>query len=365
MQPSSYQLISYIAPAAPATRRSAIGDEPFLRPEIGFTPKWYHISLGIDFGQKWHTDPAYRRETVLSMHAELQRRFPGCHIGSSEKTGSTLDLVTGTYGACTIAAIYGVPILYSTYKWPVCAQQYLSDEQMDTLEPPDLANNLQYQALMSQIEWIAAHEGRVEGFINWQGVLNNAHRLRGEALFMDMIDSPDRARNLFHCVCNTMIEAARGLHRRQKKTGVVVDFFTMSNCLVNMVSAKHYYELLLPFDLRIADAFECVGIHNCAWNADPYLESYAKIPRVGYLDMGQESDLKRARALFQKTRRAIMYTPMDLSNKSISDIRQDLERIAQNYGPCDLVAADIEAGTPDRRIMDVIRICEEISKAMG
>lgn len=31
------QLISYIALSAPATRRPADGDEPFLRPEIGFT----------------------------------------------------------------------------------------------------------------------------------------------------------------------------------------------------------------------------------------------------------------------------------------------------------------------------------------
>ena len=57
------QLISYIAPGAPATRRPETAELPFLRPEIGFTPRWYAKSLGIDFGEKWHIDPSYRRPT--------------------------------------------------------------------------------------------------------------------------------------------------------------------------------------------------------------------------------------------------------------------------------------------------------------
>jgi len=353
-------LISYIAPAAPATRRPGRGDEPFLRPEIGFTPKWYRQVPGIDFGERWHNDPAYRRETVLAMRYELRKRFPGTHIGRIDEPDSPLDLLTGTFGACTVAAIYGVPIIYAADNWPNCAHQYLSDEEIDRLKAPELDDNPHFQNLMAQVDWIAESEGRVEGYINWQGVLNNAQRLRGEMLFMDMITNPERSRHLFDCVTTTMIGAAKRLHARQRETGVDIAFFTMSNCLVNMVSAQHYAELLLPFDQRIAEAFEYVGIHNCAWNANPYLESYAKVPQLKYLDMGQESDLIHTRELFPDTRRAIMYTPMDVANKLLPEIRADLERIAREYGPCDVVAADIEAGTPDARIVDFIRLCEEI-----
>ena len=84
MSQETRQLISYIAPAASATRRPATGSEPFLRPEIGFTPNWYRTSLGIDFGRRWHTEPAYRRETVLAMRSELKRRFDGTGIGGIE-----------------------------------------------------------------------------------------------------------------------------------------------------------------------------------------------------------------------------------------------------------------------------------------
>ena len=354
------QLISYIAPGAPATRRPATGSEPHLRPEIGFTPKWYRTALGIDFGERWHNDPAYRRESVVAMRGELRRRFPGTAIGGIDRPDAPLDLITGTYGASLVAAIYGVPIVYAADNWPNCEHCYLDDDAVDALEPPDLDANPAFQALMDQVDWIAGREGRVEGYINWQGVLNNAQRLRGETLFMDMMMDPDRAMHLFECVCTTMIDGARRLHDRQRATGVDVRFFTVSNCLVNMVSPDQYRDLLLPWDQRIAREFGCIGIHNCAWCADPYMDAYAEVPHLAYIDMGQDSDLVRARDLAPHARRAIMYTPMDLANKPLDAIRADLDRIARDYGPCDLVAADIEAGTPDERVQEVIKMCAEI-----
>jgi hypothetical protein len=178
-----------------------------------------------------------------------------------------------------------------------------------------------------------------------------------------MLETPDRARRLFGCVCTTMLDAAKRLHARQRATGVIVDFFTISNCLVNMVSPARYRDLLFPFDRKIAETFGCLGIHNCAWTADPYREHYAKVPNLAYIDMGIDSDLPGARAAFPHARRAIMYTPMDVADKSPEALRADLERIARDYAPCDLVAADIEAGTPDERVLQILGICEELSRA--
>ena len=285
------------------------------------------------------------------MREELRRRFPNTKIGRIDEPDKPLDLLTGTYGSTSIAAIYGVPIIYAEDNWPTCAHQYLSEEETATLKPPNLDDNTHFQNLMKQVDWIAEKEGRIEGFINWQGVLNNAQRLRGQDLFLDMMMNPDLVNHLFDCVTTTMIDAAKRLHARQKETGVDIQFFTVSNCLVNMVSAEHYSELLLPFDQRIAEAFETVGVHNCAWNADPYLDAYAKIPNISYLDMAHDSDLIKVRKLFPQVRRAIMYTPMDAARKSLAD----------EYGPCDIVVADIEFDTPDQRVLDIINICDEIS----
>lgn len=365
MESPPYQLISYIAPSAPATRRPAEGNLAFLRPEIGFTPNWYRTHLRIDFGERWHADPAYRRETVLAMRAELRKRFPGSPIGGIDKGDSPVDLLTGVQGGCLVAAIFGVPILYAPDSWPTCAPRFLTDEELASIKPPDLDKNPAFQALMSQLEWIAESEGRVEGFINWQGILNNAQRLRGQQIFIDMVESPDLCRPLFGAIRDTILEGTRRLRDFQRRTGADYRFLTISNCLVNLVSPRQYRERLLPYDREIAEATDCIGVHNCAWNANPYLSDYARLPRVGYVDMGMDSDLKRARELFPQARRAIMYTPMDVENKTLAEISRDLERIAADYGPCDLVCADIEAGTPDSKVLGILGACAEISARHG
>ncbi len=356
------QLISYIAPSAPATRRPAHGNEPFLRPEIGFTPRWYHEALGIDFGSRWHSDVRYRREAVLAMRDELRRRFPGTGLAGTNGSEGPLDLLTGLLGTCTVAAIFGLPVVYASDNWPNVEHHYMTREQMAALEVPNLERNPVFQDLLRQVDEIEAIEGRAVGFVNWQGVLNNAQRLRGPELFIDLYETPQLVRHVFAVICETMVQATCRLHGRQRAGGVEYGFGTISNCSVNMISPSQYEDFLLPHDRRIAREFEIIGIHNCAWNADPYLPLYATIPNLGYIDMGIRSNLKKACTLLPHARRALMYTPMDLADKPMDMIREDLERVAREYGPCDVVFADIESGTPDDRVFDAIRCCEELCR---
>ena len=358
------QLVSYIAPGAPATRQPASGDEPCLRPEIGFTPKWYRDALSIDFSEHWHTDVEYRMESLSRMRAELDRRFPGAHIGRP-RNHAGIDLITGVQGACVIAGIYGCPIIYREDQWPVAVAGPLSDSDVHELLPPDLDANPFFRSLMTQVDCIADRLGTVAGYINWQGVLNNAHRLRGEELFTDLLTAPDLCHHLFGCVCTTMSDAARRLHARQRETGFDVSFFTVSNCLVNLVSPDIYREYLLPYDRRIAEAFATIGVHNCAWTVDPYLADYASLPDLAYIDMGLESDFSLARKLMPQARRAVMYRPTELADKSLREIESDLNRICHELGPCDIVAADIESGTPDERVIALIATCHKLSESVS
>ena len=92
------QQISYISPGAPARRRKATGSEAFMRPEIGFTPRWFSEKLLIDFGERWHHDVNYRRETILLMRDELKRHFPGTSVGQIDEPERPVDLLTGLFG---------------------------------------------------------------------------------------------------------------------------------------------------------------------------------------------------------------------------------------------------------------------------
>ena len=267
-------------------------------------------------------------------------------------------MLTGTFGCNIIAAIFGIPIVYAKNNWPTTAHQYLSTKQLEQLEVPDLDENAFFGNLMGQIDQIAQQQGRVIGFINWQGIINNAERIRRQDLFLDLFDKPDLCHHLFNCICQTMIDGIQKLHQKQRTTGVDYQFATISNCTVNMLSPNQYAEFILPYDKRIAESFDIIGIHNCAWNADPYMQYYADIPNLAYIDMGIASNLAKARELMPDTRRALMYTPMDLANKSIDSIHSDIKHIANNYAPCDIVVADIEADAPDEKVLEFIKLCQ-------
>jgi len=352
-----HQLRSYIAPAAPATRAPCDGTESEMRIEFGFTPRWYRERCGIDFSERWHTDPLYRGETVVAMRKELKRRFPSLPIGGPpDRIPANLD---GAHGGLKVAMIFGIPAQYFPDNWPAAKHEFLSEEQIAALEVPNLPEVPTFAQLIEQMDIIEREFGRLEGYVNWQGVLNSAFRIRGPDIFLDVLANPGLADHLFGVVARTMIAGMRYVYERQRKTGVIVRHATASNCVVNMVSPKVYREMLFPYDKMISEAFEHFGIHNCAWNVDPYIEDYARIANLGYVDMGLQSDLPRVKRLCRNARRAIMYTPSDLANKPLDVIQADLMRIRRELSPCDIVMADIDHGTLDERVLAFVRMAEE------
>ncbi len=351
------QLRSYIALGAPATRHPCDGTEAPLRVEYGFTPRWYHRRLGIDFSARWHLDPVYRHETLLRMRRELDHAFPGIVTGSGPSPLTAgLD---GVHGALLMAMAFGMEPEYYPDNWPATRHTYLMPEAIGRLEPPELSGTPVFVQLFEQMEMIERLFGRITGYLNWQGVLNTGYRLRGPEILADMLLNPGLAQHLFHVIADTMIAGMRFVYKRQEQAGVIVRHATASNCLVNMVSPKLYREQLLPWDRYIAAVFPAFGIHNCAWNVNPYIEDYATVKPLGYIDMGILSDLARVKRLCPEARRAIMYTPTDLANKRPEQLREDIRRIYRELAPCDIVMADIDAEVPDERVLEFDRIVRD------
>jgi len=298
------------------------------------------------------------------MAVEIRRRFPGCNIGEVLENKPP-DLLTGIYGIGVVDMIFGRSLMYFPDRWPVPIGEPLTDAEADSLSVPDVENNRFFQQLLEQLDEIAQLTGSARGYLNWQGVLNTAFRLRGQEIFIDMMAAPNRARHIFAVVAETMIAAAKMLHAKQRELGVDYQFLSIGNCTVNMAGPRLYKQFLLPYDVEIRRAFRDFGIHNCAWTVTPYLDAYASIPDVGYIDMGLDSDMKRARQTFPGARRNLLYTSMDLKNKTDEELVRDFERIAQDLAPCDVGLPDIESDVPDARLMFAIDLCAKLTEAEG
>ncbi len=357
-----YQLRNHIPLAGPATREPCDGSESRLRVSMGFTPRWYHDRLGIDFDQKWHLDPEYRYASMVNMKELLHAKFPTIPYFTPRYTNGiepTCATISSVYGILLIPMLYGAQPLYTVDGWPD-AKPIFSFQDLKELPEIDLESSTVFQQLLSQMDFIANRWGAIHGYLNYQGILNIAVKLRGSELFIDMLEEPETIKNFFSHISRTIEMVSKNVQKKQRASGFSVDLLSMSNCTVSMISSSQYEEFILPFDSYLASQYPRFGIHTCNWVADRYLDAMRKIDKMGYLDTGTNSDLVRIKRMFPDTRRAILITPGELESMDEAEILAMVTKIDLQYAPCDIVLADLETTIADERILHILELIANV-----
>lgn len=383
-------LRNHIPLSGPATREPCDGNESPLRVSLGFTPKWYRDRLGIDFGESWHLDPVYRYEQSVRMRRLLEELFPtvdyfklhmrdGAAIGGGSFCPECAT-ISSAFGIMLVSSCYGLQLAYREDNWPDAAGGAHLDKEtltdliargtFDFSRPDSIARSLPggglvIKALFGQMDEIARRWGPIHGYLNYQGILNIAIKLRGNDIFTDMYDDPEFVKGLFGHIAQTIGNLSRTVQARQRASGFAIDLLSMSNCVMNMVSPQQYEEFVLPLDRDLSGGYARFGVHTCNWVIDPYMDSLRKLHKMDYIDTGTGSDLQRLKRLFPDTRRAVLYTPGEAESKTLDELHADLEHIAQDYAPCDIVLADVETTMPDKRINDFLAIAKELEGLAG
>ncbi len=229
----------------------------------------------------------------------------------------------------------------------------------------ELDHNPVVQDLFRQMDIIEQTWGPIHGYLNYQGILNIALKVRGNDIFLDLFDDPPFVKGFFRHIACTIEALSKRVQARQRASGFHVNLLSMSNCVMNMVSPEQYEEFVLPLDMYLSTQYERFGIHTCNWDATPYLKPLRKIQKMGYLDTGIMADLAQIKKMFPDTRRAVLYSPVQLENNPEEQILSDIQRIATEYAPCDIVLADVEATTPDSRVRWFLEAVEEIALRMN
>ncbi len=359
------QIRNHIPIGSPARREAADGNESPFRVSLGFEPAWFHQRVGVDFSERWHRDPVYRFETRKCMKAELLRRFPETDYWNSV-IEADLASFSGCFGIGIVPAIFGVPLRFYPDRWPELEPgRQFSLEQIDSLDVDALLSSPFVEELFAQMDEIERGWGVLRGYLNWQGVVNTAFHLRGQQVFVDLVENPEAADGLLDAVTGVMIRLGQRIQERQRRSGFDVDLMCISNCVVNMISPRMYRQRIAPYDRRIAESFDRFGVHTCNWDVTPYLAELQALPKVGYLDMGIVSDMARVREMFPETRRALLYSPRRIIEASAAEIRADLERVARELAPCDIVMGDIPVETPDERVREFLAMCRDVERRIS
>ncbi len=357
------QLRNHIPISGPARREPVDGTESPMRVSLGFEPMWYTQRCDVDFSRRWHTDPIYRHATLVVMKVELHRAFPIVEYWDVNRTDDTWT-ISGVYGSYFIAQGFGCELEYASDRWPsVIRRPALSLEQLANLTLDDLLNAPIVADLFRQMDTIEREGGKVHGYFSWQGVLNNAFNIYGQHIFTGMVETPELAHRFYALITHAMIVLAQRVQERQRAFGFQIDQLDVSNCVMNMISPRMYREFIFPYDKTIAEQFEYFGLHTCNWNATRYLQDIAQLPKVGYIDMGVETNLPQAKSFFPEARRAVMYSPVKLQDAPRDEIERDMRQIRDELSPCDIVMADIQWTTPDSRVNELLQICRALESS--
>jgi hypothetical protein len=355
------QLRNHIPISGPARREPADGTESPLRVSLGFEPNWYHLRCGVDLGERWHKEPRYRHDALVKMKAALHRAFPSVDYWNPADPRDTWTL-SGVYGAYVVPQVFGCTLQYEADRWPLIVERpRRSLEEWASLDLEGLLNSPFVDELFGQMEIIAAEGGVIHGYLVWHSVINNAFNIIGPDIFLALGDEPEIVHRFFVRICDVMIYLAQRVQARQRQSGFAINQMDISNCVMNLISPRTYRNYFLPYDTRCAEAFDRFGVHTCNWDVTPYLPELVKLPRVGYLDMGMMSEMRQARTLFPDARRAVMYSPVKFHEAPLDEIEADMRRIYADLAPCDVVMADIQAETPDARIVALWEMCAAIA----
>ncbi|HEB10423.1 MAG TPA: hypothetical protein ENI06_04315 [Spirochaetales bacterium] len=354
------KLRNHIPIGGPARREPVNGSESAMRVSLGFEPGWFYRRCGVDFSEKWHKDPYYRYETLKNMKQVLVRAFPSVTYWDLS-CSHDLATISGCYGAYPIPHAFGIPLVYAPDRWPALVpDKKLSITEIEKLDAEKILSGPVVEELFSQMDTIEKEWGKIHGYLNWQGILNNGFNLRGQEIFLDIYDKPDFVHHFFSIIYEVMVSLAQMVQERQRRSGFDINQMSVSNCVMNMISPELYEEFIFPYDSKIAYQFERFGVHTCNWNVTPYIEVLSRLPKLGYLDMGIMSDLPRVKETFNNTYRAVLYSPVTLQEAGLKEIRRDMEKIYRELAPCDVVMADIQATTPDERVNEFIEISRNL-----
>jgi hypothetical protein len=347
------KLKGFIPIGAPLSWIPTDGKEPNMRFMPGFDLQWYHKRLGIDFSADWHMDATVRYDAVVKMKSYVNKVFPAIaefELFYNKDIEESCATISGVHGAMVIYKIYGGEVIYRTDGWPdATGTSLLTLDDVRALEKFDLESNPVVRNLFSQIDVLKQKYGIAHGYLNYQGVINTAFRLRGTEIFADMIDEPELTDRLFHHIAQTTRDFALMIQKRQRETGFDVDLFGSSNCVLNMISPQMYENMLLKYDQFLSRPFRYYAMHTCNWDVSRYIDVLKKNTKIGYIDFGADSDYEKLMEAFPFARKNVLMSPV-IMHQPRQERCRIIDKIADELLPCDISLGSTDISVPDEEI---------------
>ncbi len=310
---------------------------PMLPVDIVLAPAWWHQHAGLVFDEDFFFHPAKRVEVERRMEQVLHERWGRYGLGAD--CHQDLPMI----GAVHLAAGYLVSAMLG------CAVEYVADgppivkpacRDHLNLSPETAFRSPPYKKLESLADALRARHGGLLGDVNWGGVLNVALDLRGQALFCDFLDRPNKVQQFLGGIRSVIEQLTAGMARLTGSTSISVNrlvrhftepVFLHSECSHTMISVQDYERFLMPFDVAWSSR-RPFGIHYCGSDPHRYAEAFSRLPHLDFLDVGWGGNVAELRRHLPNTFLNIRYSPVEIARQSPAEIRATVRRLVIESG---------------------------------
>ena len=335
--------------------------------EVVFNPNWWFRNYGISFDESFYLDREKRITNDVAMRRALHERF-----GLGEAAPQPRPIIGSQHiaGGFVLPALLGVEIRFSRQEaaWPVAAN--LTHDRILGLRVPDIRATWPMNKLIADMDALEKQFGWVVGDLNTAGVFNTALELRGQQLFVDMLEDAELVQHLFEVVAETEFALAEYIRARTGTVSVAVNrsivnvdprIFIESNCSVQMISPWLYRERLLPWHRYLARRLGPFGFHHCGDNLHLFAQAYAETRAVFY-DVGWGSDVARCSAALPGAFLNLRLSPVRLLSCTAEDVRREgleLLRAAGRNSHVGLCCTNMDYGTPDENVRAIFEAARD------
>jgi hypothetical protein len=303
--------------------------------DVVLHPSWWHAHAGITFDEDFFYHPAKRVESERRMEQVLHERFGRYGLGADHNRD--LPVIGAVHNAAgfMVSEMLGCRIQYKADSAPDVVTADRPSLDIDPDQPFRSAAAKRYEHLRDQLK---TRHGHVLGDINWGGVLNIALNVRGQDILLDMVDDVEKTKAQFRKLAEVLERFTNGIQAETGSTSISVNrnvrhfqnpVFLHSECSHTMISVHNYEEFLMPIDVEWSRRHQPFGIHHCGKDPHRFATSYAKLPRLDFLDLGWGGDVPLLRRHLPHTFFNIRLDPVSIVHQTPAEIRETVTRLVR------------------------------------
>lgn len=341
--------------------------------EIVLAPEWWHKHTGITFDRDFFFHPLKRVESEQKMEKILYEKWGQYGLGkdkdSSRPEIGAVHLAAGYF----ISEMLGCEVIYGGNHPP---QVRCMDRDNLVLNPDSAFRSKTFSDFEKMADVLKKKYGYLTGDINWGGILNIALDIRGQNLFLDMAMDPKGVYFFLNSIYKVVLKMTDWMDKETGTTSVSVNrtvrhfekpVLLHSECSHTMISCEDYETHLMKYDILMGRGANPFGIHYCGNDPHRYAESFGKLPRLDFLDVGWGGDIKKLRMHLPNTFFNIRLSPVELIRQSEDEIQETVTRLINDSGNpylTGICCINIDDKVSDSKIDAIFQTVKEYIRAM-